>query len=206
MFGLHAEPSWLALISAALLIAYPLGMPRAARLDAPLALQHVWNRGIERRPIVLDDADRLDFLTRIAPLVQAAHFAVYAWALMTNHFHPGAWGGVLSRCLSRRTAGASGRAAPRGPPIHSPAQCGSRRTSPQSTWLHAKRSPTRRAAPDLNLTVTSVCQPPPRIARIATTSLFFSPQRKDQHTTDTRDEGGRLKPRGAWPKTRRARV
>jgi len=87
MFGLHAEPSWLALISAALLIAYPLGMPRAARLDAPLALQHVWNRGIERRPIVLDDADRLDFLTRIAPLVQAAHFAVYAWALMTNHFH-----------------------------------------------------------------------------------------------------------------------
>ena len=66
---------------------YPLGMPRSVRLDAPLALQHVWDRGIERSPIFLDDADRLDFLTRIADLVHAKHFAVYAWALMSNHFH-----------------------------------------------------------------------------------------------------------------------
>ncbi len=63
------------------------GVPRSTRLDAPLVLQHVWDRGIERGPIFLDDADRLDFLARVEQLVHAEHLAVYAWALLTNHFH-----------------------------------------------------------------------------------------------------------------------
>ncbi len=62
-------------------------MPRGPRLDAPLALHHVWNRGIERCDIFRDDTDRLDFLARIQAAVRAKHFAVYAWALMSNHFH-----------------------------------------------------------------------------------------------------------------------
>jgi REP-associated tyrosine transposase len=74
-------------MSAALLMTYTLRMPRLARLDAPLALQHVWDRGIERGAIFHDDTDRLDFLARIEQLVQAQHCAVYAWALMANHFH-----------------------------------------------------------------------------------------------------------------------
>jgi len=62
-------------------------MPRGPRLDAPLALHHVWNRGIERCAIFRDDVDRLDFLARIEKFVRADHFVVYAWALMSNHFH-----------------------------------------------------------------------------------------------------------------------
>ena len=62
-------------------------MPRGARLDAPLMLHHVIDRGIERRPIFVTDDDRRDFLGRLAALVGADHIAVYAWALMPNHFH-----------------------------------------------------------------------------------------------------------------------
>ncbi|MGH7859211.1 MAG: transposase [Candidatus Binatia bacterium] len=44
-------------------------------------------RGIERRPIFLDDDDREDFLERLGRLVDRNALTVYAWALMTNHFH-----------------------------------------------------------------------------------------------------------------------
>ncbi|MGH7820920.1 MAG: transposase [Candidatus Binatia bacterium] len=62
-------------------------MPRQPRLDAPGTLHHVIGRGIERRPIFLDDADREDFLRRVESLVCQGAFLVYAWALMDNHFH-----------------------------------------------------------------------------------------------------------------------
>ena len=62
-------------------------MARGPRLDAPLALHHVWNRGIERCDIFRDDHDRLDFLARIEAAVRARQFAIYAWAVMSNHFH-----------------------------------------------------------------------------------------------------------------------
>ena len=39
-------------------------MPRTARIDAPGLLHHVRVRGIERRKIFIDDADRLDFLNQ----------------------------------------------------------------------------------------------------------------------------------------------
>jgi len=44
-------------------------------------------RGIERRKIFRDNHDRNDFLTRLAALREAGALAVYAWALMPNHFH-----------------------------------------------------------------------------------------------------------------------
>jgi REP element-mobilizing transposase RayT len=47
----------------------------------------VWARGIERRAIFTSTIDRLDFLERLAQLVHAGCLAVYAWALMGNHFH-----------------------------------------------------------------------------------------------------------------------
>jgi len=40
-------------------------MPRAARFDFPGLLQHVMGRGIEKRPIFLDDQDRSSFLDRL---------------------------------------------------------------------------------------------------------------------------------------------
>ncbi len=44
-------------------------MPMQARIDAPGALHHVIARGIERKEIFRDDADREDFLQRLGKLV-----------------------------------------------------------------------------------------------------------------------------------------
>jgi hypothetical protein len=40
-------------------------MPRKACIDAPGALQHIICRGIERRKIFSDDADRNNFVARL---------------------------------------------------------------------------------------------------------------------------------------------
>ncbi len=62
-------------------------MPRGPRLYAPGVLEHVMARGIERRKLFRDNHDRDDFLRRLAALTEAGAMAVYAWALMPNHFH-----------------------------------------------------------------------------------------------------------------------
>jgi len=62
-------------------------MPRRARLDAPGTLHHVIVRGIERRRIVKDVADRKNFVERLGGLSADTKTAIYAWALMTNHAH-----------------------------------------------------------------------------------------------------------------------
>jgi len=62
-------------------------MPRQARLDASDTLHHVMVRGWERRPLFKDDADRADFLARLAALAEAGARTVSAWALLPNHVH-----------------------------------------------------------------------------------------------------------------------
>ena len=62
-------------------------MPRGPRLDAPLGLYHVIARGIERRPLFRDDHDRAAFLSRLDRLVHATASPIYAWALLSNHWH-----------------------------------------------------------------------------------------------------------------------
>jgi len=62
-------------------------MPRGPRLDAPGVLHHVMARGIMRQPIFRTDADRDDFVQRLARLAEAQSVSVYAWALLPNHFH-----------------------------------------------------------------------------------------------------------------------
>ena len=47
-------------------------MPRQARLDAPGVLHHVMARGIERGVVFRDDADREDFVQRLAQAVGLA--------------------------------------------------------------------------------------------------------------------------------------
>jgi len=44
-------------------------------------------RGIEKREIFLSDADRSDFLDRLAVLVAEGAPDIYAWVLVLNHFH-----------------------------------------------------------------------------------------------------------------------
>lgn len=62
-------------------------MPRQARIDIPGLLQHVIVRGVEKRPIFLDDQDRDNFLSRLRFLLPETETDCYAWALLDNHFH-----------------------------------------------------------------------------------------------------------------------
>ncbi len=62
-------------------------MPRKARIDAPGALHHVICRGIERRKIFDEDADRDNFLERLGAILKETSTPCYGWALIPNHFH-----------------------------------------------------------------------------------------------------------------------
>jgi REP element-mobilizing transposase RayT len=62
-------------------------MPRQARIDAPGAIHHIIVRGIERRKIFRDDADRIDFLERFGTIASESSTGCYAWSLIPNHFH-----------------------------------------------------------------------------------------------------------------------
>ncbi len=62
-------------------------MARQPRLDTPGALHHVIGRGIERATIFRTGADRNDFLDRLADLCVDGNLMVYAWSLLSNHFH-----------------------------------------------------------------------------------------------------------------------
>jgi len=62
-------------------------MPRLPRLDAPGVLHHVMGRGIEKKKVFFEDQDRTDFLSRLATLGEEKWMDIYAWALLSNHFH-----------------------------------------------------------------------------------------------------------------------
>ena len=62
-------------------------MPRGPRLDAPGVLHQVMTRGIARQRLFQDDADREDFVQRLARVAATEALTVYAWALLPNHFH-----------------------------------------------------------------------------------------------------------------------
>ncbi|MBE9574040.1 MAG: transposase [Proteobacteria bacterium] len=62
-------------------------MPRQPRLDAPGALHHVMGRGIDGVKLFSNRKDWEDFLERLSDLCRADALSVYAWALMSNHFH-----------------------------------------------------------------------------------------------------------------------
>jgi putative transposase len=62
-------------------------MPRTARIDAPGALHHIIARGIGRRRIFDDDADRDGFLERLGSVLIESGAICCPWALIPNHFH-----------------------------------------------------------------------------------------------------------------------
>ena len=62
-------------------------MPRTARIDAPGALHHIICRGIERRQIFQDNADRNNFINRLSTILKQTSTYCYAWALIPNHCH-----------------------------------------------------------------------------------------------------------------------
>jgi REP element-mobilizing transposase RayT len=62
-------------------------MPRKSRIDAPGVLHHIIARGIEKRQIFENDADRYNFLARLGGILKETETGCYAWALIPNHFH-----------------------------------------------------------------------------------------------------------------------
>jgi REP element-mobilizing transposase RayT len=62
-------------------------MPRKARIDAPGALHHIICRGIERRNIFRDNADRNSFIERFGRVILETQTPCYSWTLIPNHFH-----------------------------------------------------------------------------------------------------------------------
>jgi REP element-mobilizing transposase RayT len=62
-------------------------MPRPPRLQAPGSLHHLIARGNERREVFRDDADRENYLERIARYRKRFGFRLYAYCLMPNHVH-----------------------------------------------------------------------------------------------------------------------
>lgn len=62
-------------------------MARPLRLEFPGALWHVTSRGNERREVVRDNADRIALLEQISDSAHTFHWRIFAYVLMTNHYH-----------------------------------------------------------------------------------------------------------------------
>jgi len=62
-------------------------MARPLRLEIEDGVYHVTSRGLERRAIVRDDADRERWLALLDAVATRRRWRVFAWVLMGNHFH-----------------------------------------------------------------------------------------------------------------------
>jgi putative transposase len=69
------------------LVAIQTDMPRRAGIDAAGALHHIIVRGIERRKLFWDDADRDSFVKRLGQVLAETQTDCFAWALIPNHAH-----------------------------------------------------------------------------------------------------------------------
>ena len=62
-------------------------MARPLRIQFPGAFYHITCRGIERRRIYADDNDRYKFLALLTDSLETYQVVLYAYILMSNHFH-----------------------------------------------------------------------------------------------------------------------
>ncbi|MCR4656580.1 MAG: transposase [Lachnospiraceae bacterium] len=62
-------------------------MSRQARLISQSGIYHVIQRGADRRIIFSDNYDCMEFLKILRKTKQETDFALYAYCLMSNHFH-----------------------------------------------------------------------------------------------------------------------
>ena len=66
---------------------WELSVPRRPRIDFPGAFHHVIVRGVDRRDLFRDDADRVAYCGELARVFEEDGAACLAWALMPNHVH-----------------------------------------------------------------------------------------------------------------------
>lgn len=62
-------------------------MPRSKRINVAGGVYHIITRGIERKEIFKDSADRREFLSRLGISLAKNNSKCFAWALMPNHIH-----------------------------------------------------------------------------------------------------------------------
>jgi len=62
-------------------------MARRPRLNFAGAIHHVTTRGIDHDPIYIGDDDRRAFLDMLSDAAARHGWTVYAYCLMTNHYH-----------------------------------------------------------------------------------------------------------------------
>ena len=62
-------------------------MTRPLRLEFPGAVYHLTARGDRRADIFLDDTDRWTFLNLLAKEIRQQRWRLYAYCLMSNHYH-----------------------------------------------------------------------------------------------------------------------
>jgi REP element-mobilizing transposase RayT len=62
-------------------------VPRRPRIDHPGAYHHVIVRGVDRREIFRDDADRVAYCDQLSLVFPEDGAMCLAWALMPNHVH-----------------------------------------------------------------------------------------------------------------------
>ena len=59
-------------------------MPRRARIDATGAIHHIIIRGIERKKIFRNDADRESFIERLGKIATETKTARFGWSSSTR--------------------------------------------------------------------------------------------------------------------------
>jgi len=62
-------------------------MARHLRLEFEGAIYHITSRGNERSDILAGNRDKERFLEKLAENVERHHVRLYAYVLMTNHYH-----------------------------------------------------------------------------------------------------------------------
>ncbi len=62
-------------------------MPRGPRIDAPGAAHHIWQRGVGKMAVFIDDADCDEFLGRFERLLAEHGSRCFGFVLLSNHFH-----------------------------------------------------------------------------------------------------------------------
>jgi putative transposase len=62
-------------------------MPRVLRRTLGNGFFHVTTVAVDRTPAFFDDVDRVGFLRLLAECVHAYEWTLYAYCLMTTHYH-----------------------------------------------------------------------------------------------------------------------